>query len=206
MTVNVQEPHEMPALIDAHAGKLCAQPLGAMLGGEAGKSAPQRLHLRRTVEPKQPSERRRVFLLEMLGTLDAQQRHEQERQQRRAQTIEGRTDVTVELAADLKKPAIYQAWESQQDAGTWNRGPLSKQRCGIIEQSEISKLPIQRAIFSVSIEAHRYRLIVVRRLRRNGRSGVLRLLARQRSGAVILFSARRPAGHRRLLRSSGDRR
>src|SRR5215470_10091539 len=150
MAVNVQEAHQMSALIDAHTRKLRAQLLGAMLRGEAGEPAPQRLHFRRTVEPEEPSERRRVFLLEMLGTLDAQQRHEQERQQRRAQTIEGRTDVTVELAADLKQPAIYQARESQQNASTWNRGPLSKQRCGIIEQSQISKLPIQCPIFSVS--------------------------------------------------------
>jgi hypothetical protein len=31
----------------------------------------------------------------MLGPLDAEQRHEQERQQRRAQAIERRTDFTV---------------------------------------------------------------------------------------------------------------
>src|SRR6516165_5587216 len=113
----------------------------------------------------------------MFGSLDAQQRHEQERQQRRAQAIEGRTDATIELAADLKEPAIYQARESQQNAGTWNRGPLSKQRCCIIEQSEIGELPIERPIFSVSIEAHRYPLVVVRSLRCDERSGVVRLLA-----------------------------
>jgi hypothetical protein len=32
MTVNVQEPHEMAALIDAHTGKLRAELLGAMVG------------------------------------------------------------------------------------------------------------------------------------------------------------------------------
>ena len=57
MAVNVQEPHEMSALIDTHTRKLRAQLLGAMVCSKAGKSAPQRLHLRRTIEPKKPAER-----------------------------------------------------------------------------------------------------------------------------------------------------
>jgi tripartite-type tricarboxylate transporter receptor subunit TctC len=47
----------------------------------------------------------------MLGPLNAEQRHEQERQQGRAQSIEGRTDFTVELAADPKQPALDQTWD-----------------------------------------------------------------------------------------------
>src|SRR5215813_9716898 len=76
-------------------------------------SREQRLHFRRAVEPQESAERSRVFLLEMLGPLDAQQRHEQKRQQRRAQTIEGGTHVTVELAADRKQPALDQTGQSQ---------------------------------------------------------------------------------------------
>jgi len=71
MTVNVQESHEMATLIDAHTGKLRTELLGAMLGGKAGKPTPQRLHFRRTVEPEESAERRGVFLLELLGPLDA---------------------------------------------------------------------------------------------------------------------------------------
>src|ERR1700735_2130283 len=81
MAVDVQEPHEMSALIDTQTRKLRAQLLGAMVCREAGEPAPQRLHLRRAVEPEEPAERGRVAFLEMLGPLDAQQRHEQERQQ-----------------------------------------------------------------------------------------------------------------------------
>src|SRR5829696_3183614 len=36
MAVNVQEPHEMPALIDTQTRKLCAQLLGAMMRRKAG--------------------------------------------------------------------------------------------------------------------------------------------------------------------------
>ena len=70
MAINVQEPHEMSALIDTHTRKLCAQLLGAMMRGEASEPAPQRLHFRRAVEPEQPAERGRVAFLQMLGPLD----------------------------------------------------------------------------------------------------------------------------------------
>ena len=97
----------------------------------------------------------------MLGPLDPQQRHEEECQQRRAQAIEGRTDFTVELAADPKQPALDQAWKRQQDTNCGNRGPLAKQRCGIIEQPQIGELPIEGPITRVAIKAHRHRLTVI---------------------------------------------
>src|SRR5215475_10359397 len=106
MAVNVQEPHEMPALIDTQPRQLRPQLLGAMVRREAGKPAPQRLDFRGSVEPQQSAERGRVAFLKMLGPLDTQQRHEQERQQRCAQAIERRTDLTVELAADPKQSAL----------------------------------------------------------------------------------------------------
>src|SRR4030081_3586549 len=102
MAINVQKPHEMSALIDTQTRKFRAQLLSAMVRREAGEPAPQRLHFRRSVEPEEPAERGRVSFLEMLGPLDAQQRHEQQHQQRRAQPIERRSDLTVELAADPK--------------------------------------------------------------------------------------------------------
>ena len=73
-----------------------------MVRREAGELASQCLHFRRSVEPKESAERGRVSLLELLGSLDAEQCHQHERQQRRAQAIEGRTDFTVELVADPK--------------------------------------------------------------------------------------------------------
>src|SRR5271170_2061733 len=103
MAVNVQKTHQLSALIDTHTRKL-----SAMVCSEAGEPAPQRLHFRRAVESQESAERGRVSFLEMLGPLDAQQRHEQERQQRCAQAIEGRTDFTIELAADPKHPALDQ--------------------------------------------------------------------------------------------------
>src|SRR5215468_3668729 len=126
VAINVQEPHEMSALTDTHTRKLGAKLLSAMPRGEAREPAPQRLHFRRAVEPEEPAECGRVAFLELLGPLDAEQRHEQERQQRRTQTIEGRTDLTVELATDPKQPALDQTRQSQQHTDTGNRGPLAE--------------------------------------------------------------------------------
>src|SRR6516162_8396392 len=124
MAVDVQKPHEVSALIDTQTRKLRAQLLGAMMRSEAGEPAPQRLHFRRAVEPKESAEGGRISFLELLGPLDAQQRHEQKGQQRRAQAIEGRTDLAVELAADPKEPALHQTRDGQQGTGSGNRGPI----------------------------------------------------------------------------------
>jgi len=48
MAVDVQEPHEMSALIDTQTRQLRAQLLGAMVCREAGEPAPQRLRQTRT--------------------------------------------------------------------------------------------------------------------------------------------------------------
>src|SRR5262245_9396892 len=146
MAINVQEPHEMPALIDAPTRKLRAQLLGAMLRRQAGQPAPQRLYFWRAVEPQQSTKCGRVFLLKMLGPLDAQQRHEQERQQRRAQAVECRTHFTVKLATDPKQPALDQTRKGQQDTDTGYRRPVAKERCGVIEQPQIGELAIKGAI------------------------------------------------------------
>jgi hypothetical protein len=99
----------------------------------------------------------------MLGPLDAEKRHQQERQQHRAQAREGRADLTVELPADLKYPALDRARQREEDADTRNRGSLAKEWCGIIKQSQMGELPIEGSIARVAVEAHRHRLTVVAR-------------------------------------------
>jgi hypothetical protein len=56
-----------------------------------------------------------------------------------SQAIEGRTDLTVEFAADPKQPALDQTRQSEQDADTGNRGPFAKEWCGIIEQPQMGE-------------------------------------------------------------------
>ena len=80
MAINVQKPHEMSALVDPQTRKFRAKLLGAMMRRQTGEPTSQRLYFRRAIEPEQSAECGWVSLLEMLGPLDAQQRHEQERQ------------------------------------------------------------------------------------------------------------------------------
>ena len=142
--------------------------------------------------------------------MTAQQRHEQQRQQRRAQAIEGRTNLAIEPAADPEQPALDQAGKRQQHADAGHRGPLAKQRGRIIEQPQMGELPIEAAIARVAVEAHRSRLTVIRRgdridLRPPVRSGfavrIAEVMAENTSGLVD------PEGRHgdwiRLLRRSG---
>ena len=113
MAIDVQEPHQIAALSDAQARQFRSQLFGVMMGGEARELAPQRLDLGRPIKPEDSAEGRRVALFELLGPLDTQQRHEQQRQQRGAQAVEGRTDFTVELASDPSSSTVYQIGQSQ---------------------------------------------------------------------------------------------
>jgi hypothetical protein len=74
-----------------------------------------------------------------------------------------RTDLTVEPAADPKQPALDQARQSEQDAGTGNRDPFAEERCRIIEQPQMGELPIEGPIARIAVEAHGHRFTVVRR-------------------------------------------
>ena len=80
--------------------------LGAAGGGQAGELAPQGLDLRGAVEAEHAARASRVVLLERLGPLDAQQRHEQQRQQRRAQPVEGRADARRRPCARSSKTPL----------------------------------------------------------------------------------------------------
>src|ERR1700676_4878848 len=79
-----------------------------MMCSDAAELAPEGLDLGCPVQPQQSTQGRWVTLFELLGTLDTQQRHQEQCQQRRAQAVEGRTDFTVELASDLHQSAVHQ--------------------------------------------------------------------------------------------------
>ena len=87
--------------------------VSAMLGSQTSELAPQGLDLRRPIEPEEPPEGGRVVLLELLGTLDAQQRHQEQCHECGAQSIEGRPDPAVKLACDAQQPAVHQVRHRQ---------------------------------------------------------------------------------------------
>jgi len=142
-------------MIDAQTCQFCAQWLGALVGGEPAELTPEGLHFRHSIKPQQSSQRGRVVFLQMLRTLNAQQRHEQQREQACAQAIEGRADFTIELAADPQQPAFHQSWEGKQHTHPGDARAVTEQRCGIIEHPQMGELPIDAAIARVAIQTQR---------------------------------------------------
>ena len=100
------------------------------------------------------------MLLERLGTPDAPQRHQQQRQQRGPQAVEGRADVAVELSGDPKDTALYQQRDSEHHARSSHGRRLAENRSGVIEQSHAGQQTIEDAIARVVVEAQRRRLLV----------------------------------------------
>jgi hypothetical protein len=102
--------------------------------------------------------------------------------------------VCVERIGDPKQPALDQTRQSNQDADTRNRGPLAEQRGGIIEQPQISELPIESPVARVRRTAGLLRL-AHRRDRLHGWGG------RTRTSMCIekihLFDMSRKFGFRR---------
>ncbi len=84
VAIHVQEPHQLAAFGHAHPSQLRAHLLGAMMGGKTAERPPEGLDLGRPVKPEESAEGGRIALLELLGALHAQQRHQEQRQQRRA--------------------------------------------------------------------------------------------------------------------------
>ena len=76
-----------------------------MPSGKPRELAADGLYLRGSVEPEHATEELRVMFLQRLGTLDAPQRHQQEGQQRGAQSVEGRSDLAVDLGCNLEDAA-----------------------------------------------------------------------------------------------------
>jgi len=69
VAVDVQEAHQMSALIDSQGAPTCAPKLiGLVVCGEAGELTPQGLDLGRPVEAQQPAEGGRIALFQMLWT------------------------------------------------------------------------------------------------------------------------------------------
>src|SRR5690606_18255830 len=68
-----------------------------------------------------------IALLQVLGPLDAQQRDQQQRPQRRAQPVERGTETAIELVRDAEQPAINERRQSEQhaDVGRTDRANAS---------------------------------------------------------------------------------
>jgi len=97
--------------------------------------APQGLHLGGAIEAKQAPEIGRRVLLERLGSLDAQEREEHERQDGRAQAVERRADGAVDVARHLAWFAVSRIPSRSsgdkpvpQQLGDWRDRPPPRRR------------------------------------------------------------------------------
>jgi hypothetical protein len=95
------------------------------------------------------------MLLERLGSLDPQQRHHDERDQRRAQAVERRADRAVHRARLVEEPALEQRGDREQHARPWHAGPVAEHRRGVIEQPEVREQSIDPAIGRVDVSRDR---------------------------------------------------
>jgi hypothetical protein len=73
------------------------------------------------------------MLLEAFGTFDAPQRHEQQREQTSAQSIESRPERAIDFLGTLKHAAEDQNRHGQEYSRTWNREGRTKQRSCVLQ-------------------------------------------------------------------------
>src|SRR5271169_601704 len=116
------------------------------------------------------------MLLERLGSLDAQEREEQERDDGRAQAVERRADGAVDVARDLDDPAVLDRGEREQHPGAGHALAVAEQRGGVVEQAELGEHPVEPPVGWIPIGRELERLVV------GGRSGSGQVWVRGRLG------------------------
>jgi len=112
--VDVKETHGVAALRDTVGGERAPEIGGAAEAGQPGELVAQRFDLGRAVEAEDLPELLWRAFLEPLGSPDAQEGHEQQCDQRRAQAVERRPEATVDLAGNLQNAALEQGRQSEQ--------------------------------------------------------------------------------------------
>src|SRR5271169_877613 len=100
------------------------------------------------------------MLLERLGSLDAQEREEQERDDGRAQAVERRADGAVDVARDLDDPAVLDRGEREQHPGAGHALAVAEQRGGVVEQAELGEHPVEPPVGWIPIGRELERLVV----------------------------------------------
>ena len=105
-------------------------------GGQAGQLAPQSLDFRRPVQSQHTSEALRRILFEIFRTFDAPQRHQQQREQTGAQSIEARAETAVDFLRALEHPTGHQNRQRQENAGSRNCARRTEQRRRVLQQSQ----------------------------------------------------------------------
>lgn len=156
--VDVEEPEGGAPGRHAPLGQQASEALGAAQAGQARELVAQGLDLGGPVQSEEPAQIGRRVLLERFGALDAQQRHEQQREERGPQPVERRADGAVDLARDGEHPGGDQGGEGEQDPGARHVVATAEERGGVVEQAHVSQEPIEAAVRWIAVQARRDRL------------------------------------------------
>ncbi len=203
VTVHVEEAERGASCGDAALGERAAELGGATEGRQAGELPAQGLDLGRSVQAKNAAQIIGGVFLDVLGTLDAPQRHEQQRNDAGAQAVEGRADAAVHVAGAREDAAGDQCGDRQQHAGARHARAGPEQGCRVVQQAKIGEEPVDLAVGRIRVRRRGQRLVV---LQESGQVWVppwnLRCGGRRRGGgsgreALIRAVWRRHAGGRR---------
>jgi len=153
--VDVEEAQGVAPGLRPQARQFPAEALRALQLRHALQLVPQRFYLRGPVQPHQPPQLGRDMLLEPLGTLDAQQGHEQEDQEGGTQAVEGRTDGAVDLPGCGQHAATEQDGQGHQHAGPRDPQAGLKQGPGVIQRPQARQDAVEAAVGGVPVQGGR---------------------------------------------------
>ena len=119
-----------------------------------------------------------AVLLERLGALDAQQRHQEQREDGRAQAVEGRADADVGLARAVEDAAGDERRHREQHARARDAGACAEERHRVVQQAQAGEEAVDDAVRRICVASERALLELIGQLWVRDRRG-LRLLGRR---------------------------
>lgn len=169
VTVDVEEPDRLGAVLDMAAGGGHLQVVGPSLGGELGHASPQPADLGRPVEADEPADGDRVEAGEAFGAGLAEQAGKDDRQHECPDAVEGGTDGAaylppgaVDRLGGIEKAGGGERRQDHECAGEGEVGTLADHRLGLGDQSFPCRLSLGRAV----VRLGEWFELALRRLRR----------------------------------------
>src|SRR5881409_30338 len=140
------------------------------------------------------------MFLEAFGTLDAPERHQEERQDRRAQSVESGADTAVDLTSTLEDPALDEGRHCQEDSCTGHARPRAEKRRRIINEPQVREETIGAAVGGILIQGERQGLF-----RGGWKSGQVwvRSIAQREKSLLRQFLIPAQTAHNPLLLAAG---
>jgi hypothetical protein len=91
-------------------------------------------------------------LLERLGSLDAQQGHQEQCDDDGAQPVERGADAAVGLDGNVEHARVEQRPEGEKHASAWHTTLGAEHRQGVVDEAEMREQPIEPPVGGVGIQ------------------------------------------------------